>query len=124
MGFRVEGAKELRTRIKQAEDQGLTAELKQAYRDAANIVVAGAQRRAPHRSGALRDSIRPMGGITAAVVAAGNAKVQYAAPIHWGWPKRGIKAQPFIQQALKDDWDRIQSTFEQAINRVSEQVEG
>ena len=122
VGVKVTGAKELRAKIKQAEDTDLKGELKQAYRDTATLIVTAARQRAPEQSGDLKASIRPLGGVTSAVVAAGNARVPYAAPIHWGWPKRGITAQPFIGEALKDEWDRVADTFEAAVDRVTDQI--
>lgn len=119
----VTGAKELRKKIKQAEDQGLKDELKKAYHDAARLVSSGAKLRAPERSGDLRDSIRPLNQLTRAVVAAGRGKTKdYAGVIHWGDPKRNIRSQPFFHEEIRRDWDPIYRTFTEAIDRVVDQI--
>lgn len=122
-GIKVTGAKELRSRIRKAENQGLKSALKVAYRDAANIVVRSARPNAPVRSGALRASIRPLGGATSSVVAAGRGRTSdYAGVIHYGWPARNITPQPFIHEALRDEWDKVYSTFEDAIDDVTKRI--
>lgn len=119
----VHGAKELRRKIKQAEDQGLKEELKAAYTGAAKLVAAGAKLRVPVRSGDLRDTIRPMNQVSRAVVAAGRGKVNdYAGVIHWGDPKRNIRSQPFFHEEIKRDWDPIYRNFTEAIDRVVDQI--
>ena len=54
---------------------------------------------APHRSGTLAGSVRGNQAKTMAAVRAGGARVPYAGPIHWGWPRRNIAAQPFLVDA-------------------------
>lgn len=119
----VTGARELRRAIKRAENKGLNAELKTAYRDAANIVVRSSKSNAPVLSGDLRSSIRPLGGASKSVVAAGRGRTNaYAGVIHYGWPARNITAQPFIHEALKTEWDRVYATFEDAIDQVTTRI--
>lgn len=122
LSIKVTGARELRKAIKQAEDQDLKGELKGAYREAAQIIVQGSKLRVPHRSGALEGSIRPLGGVTSAIVAAGRASVPYAGPIHFGWPARGIEPQPFIHDTIKDDWRKVYKTFTDAIDNVTRKI--
>lgn len=119
----VTGARELRRKIKQAEDQGLKDQLKKAYKDAANIVARSGRLKAPERSGDLASSIRSMNQTTRAVVAAGRGRTtDYAGVIHYGWPAHNITPQPFLHQALKDDWDRVYDTFTDAVDRVVEDI--
>lgn len=122
-GIRVTGAKELRRAIKKAEDRGLKDALKKAYRDSATLVSDASKLRAPVQSGDLRNSIRPLGGIGKAVVAAGRGRTNdYAGVIHYGWPARGITAQPFIHEALKTKWDAVVDSFETAIDHMTREI--
>ena len=52
----------------------------------------------PARSGRLRASVRGNRAASKAVVRAGSARVPYAAPIQWGWPKRHIEPARFFEK--------------------------
>jgi hypothetical protein len=52
--------------------------------------------------------MRSSGTQGAAIVRAGGARVPYAGPIHWGWPRRHITARPW----LADTAARTQPTWE------------
>lgn len=120
--IKVTGVKELRAAIKKAQDVDLTNELKAAYKNSALAVSGRAYQLAPKFTGDLADSIRPVASTTRATVQAGNSKVLYAGPIHWGWPARNIQAQPFITDALKQQWPQIQTYFNEAIDRVGQKI--
>lgn len=55
----------------------------------------------PRRYGTLAGTLRAGKGKTKAVVRAGGARAPYAGVIHYGWPARGITAQPFLINALR-----------------------
>lgn len=55
----------------------------------------------PVLSGRLAGDMRAGRGKTKAVIRVGRASVPYAGPIHYGWPARNIKAQPFYITALQ-----------------------
>lgn len=88
----------VRTLRKAGED---LEELKDAHARAASIVATAAAERAPRRSGTLAASVRGSRQVRRARIQAGRAAVPYAGPIHWGWPARGIKADPFITLAAR-----------------------
>lgn len=67
----------------------------------------------PVQTGSLAASLRAGRGKTKAVVRAGRASVPYAGPIHWGWPARNIKPNPFLAEAR----DR---TMPAIVNRLNE----
>lgn len=94
----VDGGRQLRATMKAA---GVSLDdLKDAHAAVAGLVHSVAQPQAPvGATGRLASSERPAGTKTAAIVRAGSARVPYAGPIHWGWPDRGIKAQPWIYEA-------------------------
>lgn len=121
-GVRVVGLAQLKRSLKDFAD-GLE-DLKDANAEASRLVAAKAKTLAPKRSGALADSIRGSRAAGRATVAAGTAKVPYAGPIHWGWPRRHIRANPFMTDAAtatEDDW---LAAYEQNIQRLADQVEG
>jgi len=96
--FRIEGLAKLQRELKQAGED--TQDLKTAGRTAAKIVMAEAKRTAPVRTGALKRSIRTSVTQKNVGILGGKAiVVPYAEPIHWGWPKRGIRANPWISRA-------------------------
>jgi hypothetical protein len=96
---RVEGLDRLvRTLGKAGHDVG---DLKDAHAAVGRLVAGAAQSIAPRRSGALANSVRASRQAKRAQVVAGGARVPYAGPIHWGWPSRGMAADPFISVAAQ-----------------------
>lgn len=99
-------------------------QLKEAHGAAAKVAAGAAAQRAPVRSGRLKNTIRASGTNTAGVVRAGFKSVPYAGPIHWGWPSKGITANPFMSegaQASENQWVPI---YEAAVTKAIAQVKG
>lgn len=115
--IQVEGLRELRRMLKAAENAAGLAMLKAAHKSAADLVVARALPNVPVRSGALRASVRALGSQAKGTAKAGGARVPYAAAIHWGWPRRGIRPQPFLQNALDQVEQQIPDVFSQSLER-------
>lgn len=112
----VVGARELRRALKAVE--GGLDDLKATHEEIAQVVVPAGRRGAPRRTGRLAGSVRGSGTKTQAVVRAGGARLPYGGPIHWGWPKRHIKAQPFLTDAGRETeptWTRIYTTNTQKL---------
>mgnify|MGYP001014787084 CR=1 FL=1 len=102
-------------------------ELKPINLDAAEIAMRQAKRDAPVKSGAMRDTIRAGATNRAGVVRAGNNRargVPYAGVVHWGWPKRGIKANPFMRRAAKKTEPEWTALYEQIVDKALSQVKG
>lgn len=120
--YQVEGGRELRRTLKQAGDdlQDLTA----AHREAAEIAARASSALAPVKSGRLRDTIRAAGTKTAGIIRAGFARVPYAGPIHWGWRRRNIDAQPFMSQGAQDSEGRWIRVYEDYIDTAMQKVKG
>lgn len=119
---KVDGARELRRQLRAASDD--LGDLKAAHAEAGRIVEPVAKGRAPVRSGALRASVRSSGTATAAIVRAGYARVPYANPIHWGWPARNIRPQPFAWDAIKKTQPRWMLAYQRAVNGILSRVRG
>lgn len=95
----IEGLKELQKQLKQIGDEAKN-DMKPAHKAAAEKVVVTAKPLAPIFTGRLHDSLRSSATQRAGRVLAGSKSVPYAGPIIFGWPIRGITANPFIFDAL------------------------
>lgn len=120
--LRVEGARGLRRDLRALGDD--LADLKDANAGAAAIVAAAASARAPRRTGRLAASVRGNRAVGRARVNAGGAAVPYAGPIHFGWPRRHIEAQPFVYDAAQATEPIWRAAYEQAVERALDRVRG
>ncbi|WP_201518892.1 HK97 gp10 family phage protein [Gulosibacter hominis] len=123
MAVYVVGARELRRQLKAAGDD--LGDLKAVHRQGAEIVAAAASRRAPRVSGKLAGSIRT--GVTqkTGIVRAGSKRrVPYAAVIHWGWHKRGIRPSLFAAKAAKETEPEWVAAYEKRMNEIIDQIKG
>jgi len=119
-GLQVEGGRQLRASLKRA---GIKLDdLKAAHKAAAEVVQSHAV--APNRTGRLAASTRSAGTQSAAIVRAGGAAVPYAGPIHWGWPDRGIEAQPWIYDAAQASRDQWEGVYMDAVQHIINEIEG
>lgn len=118
----VQGAKELRKTLKAAGDD--LSELKAVNQAVGNMVVGVARGLAPVRSGVLAGSIRATRAAGGVGIKAGGASIPYAGPIHWGWPARSIKANPFISNAALTTEDQWVALYQEEIEKILERVEG
>lgn len=99
-------------------------DLKDVNASVAQLVATRAEQRAPRRSGRLAASVRGNRAVSRATVLAGRATVPYAGPIHWGWPKRGIEAQPFMTEAAQETEPVWIELYEAGIDRATDRVAG
>ena len=120
--IRVDGVDELRRALRQVKDRELDEEMKKIHADLAREIVDRALPNVPVRTGALKASVRSAGTVRDAIGRAGKASVPYAAPIHWGWAKRGIKGRPFLTDAAqaveKDITERYESQVAEMLDKV------
>jgi hypothetical protein len=98
---------------------GATAEdLKEANSIISGKVAADAAAAAPKKTGRLSDSVRGNRQQRKASVIAGGSSVRYAGVIEYGYPKRNIKAQPFIRRAGWQNQSFIIEQYEKNINSI------
>ena len=122
--IRVEGDKELKRLIRRIGNQELRDEMKEANFNAASIIAEKAADLAPKRTGRLANSIRANKAIAYGAVRAGSAaRVPYAGPIHYGWPAKGIQAQPFIHEAIDKRLGKARKGYEEAIRKLAKKLE-
>lgn len=127
----VQGVRELRKALRQAGDD--MQDLKDANRQAAQIVVARARSLAPSRTGALRASIRAAGTKTAAIVRMGSKRIPYANAVHWGrvwWPNKPqkhhvavIDENPFVSKAAQQTESTWVPLYETAIDQILDRIQ-
>lgn len=122
LGLSVEGGATLRRTMRQAGVD--LQDLKDAHAAVARIVTGRAAALAPVRTGRLAASVRGSGTKTAAVVRAGRASVPYAGPIHWGWAKRHIAANPFLWNAIQATREQWIGTYLHELEKIIDKIEG
>ncbi len=96
----------------------LKNEMKPTHLKAAQIVLPEAQRLAPFRTGNLSASLRASATRTGGRIRAGSAAVPYAGPIHFGWPARSIRPQPFVYEALDPRRDEVLEVYTKRLNEL------
>lgn len=120
----VDGLDDLRRNLRRVKDKELDDEMKAIHAELAREVVAKAQPNVPVKSGALKASLRSAGTVRDAIGRVGKASVPYAAPIHWGWPKRGITGRPFLTDAAQSVERDITERYDQQVADMLEKVIG
>lgn len=118
----VQGARQLRATLRKAGRD--LNDLKEAHAQVSAFVAAAAKGTAPRVSGNLAGSIRGNRAATSAVIKAGGARVPYAGVIHWGWPRRNIRAQPFLTDAASSTEPRWRLIYLQSVNRIVNTIRG
>lgn len=118
----VRGSRQLRKTLKAAGDD--LSELKTVHEAVGALVVGVAKALAPKRSGALAGSVRTARLASGVLVRAGSARVPYANPIHWGWPKRNIAANPFMSNAALQTEPQWVKLYEDELEKIIRKVEG
>ena len=110
----IEGLREVQKALNKFSD-ATRKEMKSTHLQAAEIVVGASKRFVPIKTGALAQSIRASAVMTGGRVRVGSASVPYAGPIHFGWPARRIKPQPFIYDALDTRRGEVSRLYEKRI---------
>ena len=114
----IEGLRDVQKAMKNFSDDSRN-DMKDTHRKAGQLVVDGAARLVPVRSGALLASLRSAPTQRQGKVRLGSAAVPYAGPIHFGWPARHIQPNPFIYEVLDG---RRQEVYALYAERISELV--
>lgn len=114
----VTGLRELRQALRDAEPAERRA-ITKALKAGAEAVVAAGKREAPRRTGRLANSIRAGASQTRSYIQAGTAsRLPYAGPIHFGWRRHGIEANPFLYRAIDQQRDAIVNEFGKALDEA------
>jgi len=121
-GYRIVG---LRETVRKLERLGIeTQDLKRAFGKIATTVAGEAERDAPHRTGALANSVRPGTAKNKAIVRAGYAsRVPYAGAINYGWPAHGIRPTYFLTDAANRHTREHIAAIEADLSRLIRQLQ-
>lgn len=121
--YEVRGGRQLRKTLRAAGDD--LADLKDVHKQAATIAADRAASRAPRRTGRLAATIRASGTKTAGIVRVGNnTRVPYANPIHWGWKKRNITANPFASHGAQESEPTWVQLYQRYIDTTLDSIKG
>lgn len=112
----IHGLREIRRNLDDLDDA--LGDLKAIHEAAAKLVEDTADPLVPRRSGALAGTLRSSGTKTGARVKAGFKRVPYAGPIHFGWPARGIRPQPFLYDALDRRRSEVVDLYEDRVDKL------
>lgn len=101
--IKVEGLSKVQRDLRKLSTDALDlnkTEFLETNKQVAEIVINETKKYVPVLTGALAASIRNASTKKSAKVRAGNVGVQYAGPIHFGWPARSIKPNTFLYEAI------------------------
>ena len=113
----IEGLRDVQKAMKNFSDDSRN-DMKETHRRAGQIVVDGAARLVPVRSGALLASLKSAPTQRQGRVRVGSAAVPYAGPIHFGWPARHIQPNPFIYEVLDGRRQEVYALYAERISQL------
>lgn len=123
LAIKVENLPRLVAALRKVGDQSAPERLGVIHRVLAEAVADRARSKVPRQTGRLAASIRATASKTRADIRAGGAGVKYAMPIHWGWPKRNIKKQPFLFDALREMRPEIERAYQDGIMELASEFD-
>lgn len=129
-GYKIEvtGLRELAAAARRVRDTGLSAAMRLANKKIADAVAEKAQGYAPVGSapdphpGRLRAGIKGRATPSSASVAVGSKALPYAPPIHWGWARHNIAANPFLKRAADEAEADVEGWYGEVADKVSQEV--
>lgn len=114
-GVRIDGLNKV---VRALQELGLELDdIKGAFSELAQQGARIAAHFVDSRSGRLASTVRGNRAKNKAVITAGRAKVKYAGVQNYGWPKKNIRAQQFMQQADEALKPIAVRELERAINK-------
>lgn len=117
--IKVEGAREFRSALR-AVEKSWPRVMREANKQAAEVVADEAKRRAPVLTGRLKESIKAGATQSAGYVQAGSpVRIPYAAVQEFGWPGHSISPQPYIYPAIEARSSDVLETYGDAVDRVT-----
>ena len=122
VGVKVSGLSDLSKDLKRADKELVVALKKETKAALEKEVKPTAEKLAPKKSGGLANTIRVMSVTNRASLAVGSKAKPYGPPIHWGWPSRGIAAQPFLTDAIYKEQDDIERAFFKVVDTLRNRV--
>lgn len=118
-GVRADGLTQLVSSLEAASEQ--LQDFTQPHREATSFLAGAAAVNTPRRSGALAAGHRADASPKVGTVA--NDRV-YAGPIHWGWPARNIRAQPWLTDTLTRSQEQVVAPYAEHVQRTINTIRG
>ena len=117
---KIEGLSKVRRNLKNLSDDVdyRAMEFLPVNKSIADAVAGDAKSYVPFLTGTLAGTIRSAATKTSARVRAGYKAVPYAGPIHFGWPARFIKPQPFFYDAIDKRRGEIQERYDDMVKKL------
>lgn len=128
-GVKVEGLAKVQRELRKMSDavDYQATEFLSTNKAIASAVAGDSKKFVPVLSGNLAASIREAATKKSARVKAGGGRgqsgVPYAGPIHFGWPARRIKPQPFFYDAIDQRRDEIKRKYEDLVKNLIKKYE-
>ena len=101
--IKITGLSEVQRNLRKLSTDALDlnkTEFLETNKKVAEIIINESKKYVPVLTGALAAAIRNASTKKSAKVRAGSVGVQYAGPIHFGWPARSIKPNTFLYEAI------------------------
>lgn len=89
----------------------------------AEIIIGESKKFVPVLTGALAESVRNASTKKSAKVRAGSVGVPYAGAIHFGWPSRGIRPNPFLYDAIDRRRDEVRDRYVDLIDALTKKYD-
>lgn len=113
----IEGLNKL-LRAMEKLDDAAKDDLANAALKAGQPVLEEARATAPYLTGALSRSIRLVKTARGVKVRAGNKRVPYAMPIHFGWARHNIQPNKFLFRAVDRRADEVLAAYQEYIMTI------
>jgi hypothetical protein len=116
---KVEGLNDTKRKLKKlGKDVDYGDQFLAVNKTLAEAVAGDSKNYVPVLTGALQGTIRAAASKTSGRVKVGYKAVPYAGPIHFGWPARFIKPQPFIYDAIDRRRNEIKDRYDQLVKKL------
>jgi hypothetical protein len=116
---KVEGLNDTKRKLKKlGKDVDYGDQFLAVNKTLAEAVAGDSKNYVPVLTGALQGTIRAAASKTSGHVKVGYKAVPYAGPIHFGWPARFIKPQPFIYDAIDRRRNEIKDRYDQLVKKL------
>ena len=119
---KIEGLSKLQRDLRKLSTDALDLnkeEFLETNKRVAEIIIGESKKYVPVLTGALAQSVRNASTKKSAKVRAGNVGVPYAGPIHFGWPSRGIRPNPFFYDAIDNRRDEVRDRYVDLVDKLT-----
>ena len=119
---KIEGLSKLQRDLRKLSTDALDInkeEFLETNKRVAEIIIGESKKYVPVLTGALAQSVRNASTKKSAKVRAGNVGVPYAGPIHFGWPSRGIRPNPFFYDAIDNRRDEVRDRYVDLVDKLT-----